>query len=210
MTVASTSTALDTSRMMKALRRYLGMSLRAATVVTLAALVLFTAFGSFHWRLWWLIPPVWAGLFVLSLLLAPVMGIEPGKGWMPGLHWIALVTVSLLALVAVILGIESAWTRLSLALLASAGLTAGAYGARVHLAGAYRGRERRRNFALRAHTDELLEAIRQMNRVTLQMEDGRLAKEEADRSLDEIEGRLRTLLAEIRQAAGRRLPPQAP
>jgi hypothetical protein len=191
---------------MKALRRYIGMSARAATVVTLAALAIFTIFGSFHWRLWWLVPPIWAGLFVLSLLLAPVMRIEPAKRWTASLPWIALVSVSLLALAAVIFGVESAWARLSLALLAAAGLTAGVYGARAHFRAAYSGSERRRNFALRARTEEFLDAIRQMNRVTVQMEAGQLETGEAERSLDEIEGNLRTLLSEIRQAAVRRPP----
>lgn len=191
---------------MRALRRYVSMSARAATVVTAAAVLLFTAFGSFHWRLWWLVPPVWLALFVLSLILAPVTRVEPGKDASSRLPWLALVALSLLALGGVSLGIEAEWTRLSLALLAAAGLGAGVYGSRVTaLPIAHGRRERRRNFALRARTDELLDAIRQMHRVAVQMDDGKIGGDHATRSLDDIEGRLRGLLSEIRRSAVRGL-----
>jgi hypothetical protein len=190
---------------MRALQRYLGMSARAATIVTVAAVLLFTAFGSFHWRLWWLVPPVWLALFILSMILAPVMRVEPGKGWTSRLPWLGLVTLSLLALGAVSLGIEAEWTRLTLALLAAAGLGAGVYGSRTVLPIRHGARERRRNFALRARTDELLDAIRQMHRVAVQLDGGQIAGDRANRSLDEIEGRLRGLLSEIRQSAVRGL-----
>ena len=196
---------------MRTLQRYLGISVRAATVVTVAALLLFTAFGSFHWRLWWLVPPVWVALFILSLILAPVMRVEPGKGWTPRLPWLALVTLSLIALLAVSLRIEAEWTRLTLALLAAAGVGAGVYGSRVTaLPIRHRGRERRRNFALRARTDELLDAIRQMHRVAVQLDEGRLAGDLANQDLDAIEGRLRGLLSEIRQSAVRGLSSERP
>ncbi len=192
--------------MRKSLAFYLGMSARAATVVTLAALLIFTAFGSFHWRLWWLVPPVWLVLFVLSLLLAPAMGVEPAHGWMARLPWFALVLISLLALFGVILGVETAWTRVSLALLAATGLGAGVYAARAPFGNRpYRGRERRRNLVLRAKTDELLGAIRKMHRVSVEMEQGTLPEAEAQRSLDRIEGELRDLLAQVRDSVVKRL-----
>lgn len=185
-------------------RRYVKMSLRAATVVSLAAVVLFSAFGSFHWRLWWLVPPVWLVLFVLSMILAPVMRLDPAQGWAPRLPWLGLVLISLAGLGAVALQIESGWTRITLALLAAAGLGAGVYGSRMAVLPAKRGpRERRRNFELRARTEELLGAIRQMHRVALDMADGKIQEDTAKLSLDQIDGRLRALLTEIRAAAGR-------
>jgi hypothetical protein len=186
---------------MSEIRRYVMMSLQAATVVTFAAVVLFTAFGSFHWRLWWLVPPVWAVLFVLALLLAPALGVEPGADWSARLPWLALVLISGGVLTAAVLGVEGDWTRLSLALLGAAGLGAGVYGARGARPRGYRGRDRRQNLALRARTDELLEAIRTMHRIARRLESGELAPEEATRSMNAIEARLRELLAEIRNAA---------
>lgn len=187
---------------MRALQRYLRMSAQAATVVTVAAVLLFTAFGSFHWRLWWLVLWAWLALFILSMILAPVMRVEPGTGWASRLPWLGLVTLSLVALGAVSLEVEAEWRRLTLALLAAAGLGAGVYGSRIAGLPIRRsGRERRRNFALRARTDQLLEAIRQMHRVAVQIEDGRIADDRASESLDQIEGRLRGLLSEIRQSA---------
>lgn len=207
--VDSVARSPERTGMRKLLGRYVGMSARAATVVTLAALVIFAVFGSFHWRLWWVVPPVWLGLFVISLVLAPVMGIQPGRRRTGRLPWLALVTVSLAVLTAAILGVEAAWTRLSLALLGSTGLGAGVYGVRTVIGKtSYRGRERRRNVALRARTDELLEAIRRMHRVATEMDEGTLPEEEGQRSLNDIEGRLRDLLGHIRRSAVEKPKPE--
>lgn len=185
---------------MKRVRRYVGMSARAATVVTLAALVVFSVFGSMHWRLWWLVPPVWVVLFGLSLFLAPVVGLRHHRGFIGRVPWLTLLIVSLGALAAVIFGIEAAWTRTALALLAAAGAGAGLYGARVPLMGIPGGKERRQNLSLRSRIDELLGEIRRMNRIAEELQRGSMPAQRATESLDEVEGRVRDLVAEIRRS----------
>lgn len=191
---------------MKRFQRYLGMSVRAATVVTVAAVILFSVFGSMHWRLWWLVPPVWLLLFGLSLLLAPVVGLRHSRGFIGRVPWLTLLAVSLGALAAVIFGIEAPWTRTALALLAAAGAGAGMYGVRVPLMGipggkgGKGGKERRRNLSLRSSIDELLGELRRMNRIAEDLQRGEMPAERATESLDEVEARVKDLVAEIRSS----------
>lgn len=178
------------------------MSAWAATVVTVGAVVLFSTLGSFHWRLWWLVPLAWLVLFVPSLLLALAMSLQGRQGWAIRLPWVSLGVVSLAGLWVVVLGIDATLTRFALALLGATGLAAGIYGALAPVAEPRRPKvERRRNLTLRACTEELLDAIRTMHRVAVAVRGGSVSADEGQRSFHRLEEGLRELVGEIHRTA---------
>lgn len=126
----------------------------------------------------------------------------------PSLHWIVLI-IAVAGEALVLYFLEDRLSRLGLGLLAVAAVlwASARLATRDLLERLKAERTHRRRFVrLRTHVQQLLNEVRRLNWLAVDADRGFRSKEAATEEMDAIEGRLRDLVAAIREAAGEAAP----